>query len=83
MRRKRPPPIRILFVDDDAFLGSSYIYALRDEGYEVIETSGVDSALALARARDFDAVILDIMLPSGKFFTDLESQGGVKTGLAL
>ena len=67
MSRKNQPPIKILVVDDDAFLLSAYIYALRDEGYEVVEASGVDSALALARSRDFDAVILDIMMPSGKF----------------
>jgi len=74
---------KILFVDDDVYFGNSYIYALRDEGYEVIEANSVDSALTLARTRDFDAVILDIMLPHGKFFDDFETQGGFKTGLAL
>lgn len=83
MAREHTPPVRVLFVDDDVFLGSSYVYALRDEGYEVVESSGVDSALAHAKGRDFDAVVMDIMLPHGKFFTSFETQGGFKTGLAL
>ena len=83
MAYKRDASVKILFVDDDIFLGSSYVYALRDEGYEVVESPSVDSALSLARGRDFDAVILDIMLPHGKFFNEFETQGGFKTGLAL
>jgi predicted nucleotide-binding protein len=74
---------KILFVDDDRFLSIVYVDALRDEGYEVVEASGVDSAISLARDRDFDAVILDIMLPPGRSFTNLETQGGFKTGIAL
>jgi predicted nucleotide-binding protein len=82
MARSEKESLKILFVDDDAFLRRPYIDALRDEGYEVIEAAGVKSALAQAQTRDFDAVILDIMLPSGTF-TSLETHGGFKTGIAL
>src|ERR1035441_4219253 len=75
-------PLKILFVDDDKFSRSFYVDALRDEGYKVIESRGVRSALAQAEARAFDAVILDIMLPPGEF-GNLGTQGGFKTGLAL
>jgi CheY-like chemotaxis protein len=74
---------RLLFVDDDPFVSSRYVESLCDEGYEVLEASGVDSALALARGRDFDAVILDIMFPPGRSFTNVETHGGFKTGLVL
>jgi predicted nucleotide-binding protein len=82
MADKVQAPLKILFVDDDAFLCSTYIDALRDEGYEVVEAPGVRSALAQANTRDFDAVILDIMLPPGKF-SNFETQGGFKTGISL
>jgi predicted nucleotide-binding protein len=74
---------RLLLVDDDPFVSSHYVERLRDEGYEVLEAPGVDSALALARGRDIDAVIVDIMCPPGRSFTNLETHGGFKTGLAL
>jgi predicted nucleotide-binding protein len=74
---------KILFVDDDRYLSNSYTSALRDEGYNVVESDGADAALRMARTREFDAVVLDIMLPHGKSFDDFETQGGFKTGLAL
>jgi DNA-binding response OmpR family regulator len=54
---------RILVVDDEANLRHTLGYALRQEGYEVVDAedgqSGID---AVARARP-DLVILDVMLP--------------------
>lgn len=80
---KKKARAKLLFVDDDSFVSSRYVDALRDEGYDVVEAPGTDSALALARSRDFDAVILDIMLPPGRSFSNIETQGGFKTGIAL
>ena len=80
---RRGAATKILFIDDDTYLSNSYIYALRDEGYEVSEVTGVDAALAAARRTDFAVVVLDMMLPHGKFFDAFETQGGFKTGLAL
>ena len=74
---------RILFVEDDPYFANLYASELRDEGYEVIEASNVDSALFLARSCDFEVVILDVMLDPGKFFNIIETQGGHKTGIAL
>jgi two-component system OmpR family response regulator len=55
--------MRILVVEDEADLASSLARALRDEGYAVdIAADGVDG-LFKAESWDYDAIVLDIMLP--------------------
>jgi len=82
MTRKKKVPLRILFVDDELFASSFYVEELRFAGYEVVVASTVKSALAKASTRDFDVVILDVMLLPGSL-GNLETQGGFKTGIAL
>jgi two-component system response regulator RegX3 len=54
---------RILVVDDDPGVLDVVAFTLRREGYEVDEERTGPSALQAARARSYDIVILDIMLP--------------------
>ena len=54
---------RILIVDDEPDLVRLLDYNLKQAGYETITTSTGETALALARARKPDLVLLDIMLP--------------------
>ena len=54
---------RILVVDDEPAIADAVKYALEREGYDVDAVGDGEAALAAARARDFDAVVLDIMLP--------------------
>lgn len=56
-------PARILIVDDEASITEFVSYNLRKEGYEVAVAENGDDALALAKARTFDLVVLDVMLP--------------------
>jgi DNA-binding NarL/FixJ family response regulator len=81
MSRPRRP--KILFIDDDPFSSSSYVRMLRTGDLRVDYVKDVDSALDLAGKTRFDAVIIDIMMPQGKYFNEMETAAGFKTGLAL
>jgi DNA-binding response OmpR family regulator len=55
--------MQILVVEDDPTTSVLLEKAIREDGHSVVvETNGL-SALELARAHDFDAIVLDIMLP--------------------
>jgi len=55
--------MRVLVVEDDAAVSSLLDKALREEGDSpVIEGNGL-TAVDVARAQPFDAIVLDIMLP--------------------
>jgi DNA-binding response OmpR family regulator len=60
-----PPSTRpsILVVEDDANLRIGLRDNLQDEGYDVAAASHAREAEALLRGRDFDLLILDVMLP--------------------
>jgi two-component system, OmpR family, response regulator RegX3 len=53
----------ILVVDDDPGVLDVVAFTLRREGFDVDEERDGARALAAARARDYDIVILDVMLP--------------------
>jgi DNA-binding response OmpR family regulator len=53
----------ILVVEDEAALADALSYALRGEGHEVQAVERGEQALAAARARRFDVLVLDIGLP--------------------
>ena len=53
----------ILLVDDDPGVLDVVAFTLRREGYDVDEEKDGTAALAAARSRGYDIVILDVMLP--------------------
>jgi two-component system, OmpR family, response regulator MprA len=53
----------ILIVDDDSRVSSALRRTLAYEGYQVSTAAGGEEALALARTKAPDVVILDLMLP--------------------
>ncbi len=53
----------ILVVDDEPSITEFVSYNLRKEGWEVDVAVDGDQALELARTKDFDLVVLDVMLP--------------------
>ncbi len=57
------PTRRILLVEDEPGLVLTLSDRLSSEGYEVESAGDGDQALAKARGRRFDLVILDVMLP--------------------
>src|SRR5579863_6847770 len=53
----------ILVVDDDTRLRNALRRVLASNGFEVEVAADGDEALARLRARAFDAVVLDVMMP--------------------
>lgn len=63
MRRADGNPINVLVVDDEAVLAEMVSMALRYEGWNIGTAGDGASALAAARTRRPDVVVLDVMLP--------------------
>ena len=55
--------MRILIVEDEPDLLASLAQALREEGYAVDTTANGDDGLFNAEGTDYDAIVLDVMLP--------------------
>lgn len=64
--------MRILVVEDEPRLLRNLARALREEGYAVDTAEAGDDGLEKALAWDYDAVVLDIMLPRLDGWTILE-----------
>ena len=56
-------PYQLLIVEDDETLRETLEYSLRNQGYEVITADNGYKALELARGRQPDLLLLDLMLP--------------------
>ena len=56
-------PYQVLVVEDDETLRETLEYNLRNQGYDVLAADNGYAALELARARQPDVLLLDLMLP--------------------
>jgi two-component system OmpR family response regulator len=56
-------PSRVLLVEDDVKLSRTLARGLRQEGYEVDVVHTGDEALLQTLARDYEAIVLDVLLP--------------------
>lgn len=81
MARKRKP--KVLFVDDDPYGSDYYVKMLKTKKLDVHYVHKVDDALDLASRTNYDGVVIDIMMPKGEFFDELETSGGFRAGIAL
>jgi DNA-binding response OmpR family regulator len=54
---------KILVVEDELALSETLVYNLERQGYEVFAAMDGHEALALAREKKPDLIILDLMLP--------------------
>jgi DNA-binding response OmpR family regulator len=54
---------RILLVDDEHSIQTLLSYPLRKEGYDVVQVTDGEQALSRFAERQFDLVVLDLMLP--------------------
>ena len=54
---------KILLVEDDPHLAKGLQFNLKQEGYEVFLVDNGSSALDQLREKDFDLIVLDLMLP--------------------
>src|SRR3954454_25002635 len=61
--------MRLLLVEDDAKLSATLARGLRAEGYAVDVAATGQLALLQARGHDYDALVLDVMLPGADGIT--------------
>src|SRR5919198_3850602 len=61
--------MRLLVVEDDAKLARALERGLQREGYAVDLADNGDDALSQATANEYDAVVLDVMLPGRDGFS--------------
>jgi two-component system response regulator RegX3 len=54
---------RILLVEDEPAIAEAVAYALKDAGFEVDSVGDGGDALEASRRRDYDLMILDLLLP--------------------
>lgn len=78
-------PHKVLVIEDEPTLARLLSYNLSQEGYETTVIDHGGEGLQAAMQRNFDLVILDIMLPGLNGFEVLNRlrQGGVKTPVII
>jgi DNA-binding response OmpR family regulator len=54
---------KILIVEDEATVRDTLALNLNAEGYEVVTAADGEAGLAVAREKEFDLIVLDVMLP--------------------
>lgn len=59
---------KLLLLEDDTMIASGIMYALNNEGYEVIHCQDVQSASEQIKSQSFNLAILDMQLPDGNGF---------------
>jgi two-component system OmpR family response regulator len=64
--------MRVLIIEDEPHLLNTLAEALREEGYAVDEAADGEDGLAKAKRWDYDAIVLDVMLPKLSGFAVLE-----------
>src|SRR5919198_1522508 len=65
--------MRILLVEDEPKLSAAIAKGLRHEGYAVDTAASGDDALLQARVYEYDAIVLDVMLPHTSGFAVCET----------
>lgn len=53
----------ILVIEDDRFIGEMYVRSLKKAGYDVDWMVGGNDGLIAARNKQYDLILLDVMLP--------------------
>lgn len=72
----------ILCVEDDRFIGEMYVRSLRKAGYEVDWMVDGNDGLVAARNKEYDLIMLDIMLPELRGTDILKALRGGEVNLA-
>lgn len=66
----------ILVVEDDRFIGEMYVRSLKKAGFEVDWMVGGNDGLIAARNKQYDLMLLDLMLPERRGNEILEALRG-------
>ena len=68
----------ILIVEDDRFIGEMYVRSLKKAGYEVDWMVDGNDGLIAARNKQYDLVLLDVMLPERRGSEILDALRGAE-----
>src|SRR5687768_5059600 len=81
LTRSAERPVRVLLVEDNKHLARALRQGLEEEGFAVDSAEDGDEADHKARATNYDAVVLDLMLPKKDGLTLLKGwrASGVKS----
>ena len=71
----------ILCIEDDRFIGEMYVRSLKKAGYGVDWVVDGNDGLVAARNKDYDLILLDVMLPERRGTEILEALRGGKEDL--
>jgi len=63
----------ILCIEDDRFIGEMYVRSLKKAGYDIDWMVDGNDGLVAARNKEYDVILLDIMLPERKGTEILEA----------
>jgi DNA-binding response OmpR family regulator len=66
-------PVRILLLEDDRPAAKAVAEGLTSQGYSVVSAADAEEAIARANAQEFDAAILDLMVPGGGGYPVLQA----------
>jgi DNA-binding response OmpR family regulator len=66
----------ILIIEDDRFIGEMYVRALKKADYEVDWMVDGNDGLVAARNKQYDCILLDVMLPERRGSEILEALRG-------
>lgn len=70
----------VLIIEDDLFIGEMYMRSLQKAGYAVNLIPNGDDGLKAALSRQYDLILLDIMLPDKKGTEILQYLRGTEKG---
>lgn len=68
----------ILIVEDDRFIGEMYVRSLKKSGYEVDWMVDGNDGLIAARNKQYDLILLDVMLPERRGSEILDALRGTE-----
>lgn len=77
------PSLRTLVVEDDVAIRRGVVDALRAAGHQPFEAVRADDARRLAIERDFDLVLLDLVLPGGSGWDILQTVRAARPTLPI
>ena len=71
----------ILMIEDDRFIGEMYVRTLKKSGYDVDWMIDGNDGLIAARNKEYDLILLDVMLPERRGTDILDALRGGKEDL--
>lgn len=72
---------RLLWVDDQAATLAVQRKVIEDAGHSVDLAVSADEAAEMLKKQEYDLAMLDLMMPCDGLFGDLQTMGGVRTGV--